>query len=51
LFTELILPRNLQTDYYKQYVETYKNDKGKNLLRQVLVSIEKIDQINGKSFR
>lgn len=43
LFTELILPKYLQADYYKQYVETYRNDKQKNLLRQVLVSMDKLE--------
>jgi thiaminase len=38
----LNLPTHLQTDYYKQYVETYKNDKAKNLLRQVLVGMDKL---------
>lgn len=51
LFTELILPRDLQTDYYKQYVDTYKGDKSKNLLRQVLVNIEKLEKSNGHTFK
>lgn len=45
LFTELILPRHLQTDYYKQYMDTYKGDKRKNLLRQILVSTETLNKL------
>lgn len=36
------MPTHLQADYYKQYVETYKNDKAKNLLRQVLVGMDRL---------
>lgn len=51
LFTELILPRHLQTDYYKQYMDSYKSDKRKNLLRQILVSTEPMNRLEGKTLR
>ncbi len=43
LFTELSLPSHLSTDYYKTYNNAFKNSKCKNLLRQVLLSLNDIE--------
>lgn len=43
LFSELALPKHLQSDYYKSYIETYKNDKAKNLIRKILISLDASD--------
>ena len=43
LFSELALPKHLQSDYYKSYIEAYKNDKPKNLLRKILISLDPTD--------
>jgi hypothetical protein len=42
LFTELSLPSHLSIDYYKTYNNAFKSNKSKNLLRQVLLSLNDI---------
>ena len=43
LFQELVLPTNLELDYQKLYHETYKDNKLKNILRQILVTLPPIE--------
>ena len=40
LFSELTLPKHLQSDYYKNYIEAYKNSKPKNLMRKIFISLD-----------
>lgn len=42
LFTDLALPSHLSIDYHKTYTNAFKNNKGKNLLRQVLLSLNDV---------
>lgn len=44
LFQELSLPHNLEIDYQKMYHEAYRDDKLKNILRQILVTLEPIEE-------
>ena len=39
LFTDLALPSHLSIDYHKTYNNGFKNNKSKNLLRQILLSL------------
>ena len=40
LFSQLALPKHLQSDYYKNYIEAYKNNKPKNLMRKIFISLD-----------
>jgi hypothetical protein len=42
LFTELSLPSHLSMDCFQIYNNTFKNNKCKNLLRQVLLSMNDV---------
>ena len=44
LFQELVLPTSLELDYQKLYHEAYKNNKIKNILRQILVTLPPIEE-------
>lgn len=44
LFQDLSLPSSLELDYQKLYHETYKNNKVKNILRQILVTLPPIEE-------
>lgn len=43
LFTDLSLPSHLSIDYHKTYINAFKNNKAKNLLRQVLLSLNDLE--------
>lgn len=43
LFTELSLPSHLSIDYFQTYNNAFKNNKSKNLLRQVLLSMHDLE--------
>ena len=42
LFTELSLPSQLSVDYYQTYKTAFKFNKIKNLLRQILLSMNEV---------
>lgn len=42
LFTELSLPAHLSMDYSKHYTNAFKKSKSKNVLRQVLLSLDNL---------
>ena len=46
LFSELALPQDLSFDYSKFYTDAFRKDKLKNVLRQVLLSIADLDQLD-----
>jgi hypothetical protein len=43
LFTDLELPANLSIDYAKFYRDAFKASKIKNVVKQVLLSLDDID--------
>ena len=46
LFSELALPQDLSFDYSKFYNDAFRKEKLKNVLRQVLLSIGDLEQMD-----